>query len=88
MGQPWPLICLFLSFSQHNDKYSTQFDYKWKNLTLSAWDSNPGWWMVGYGSKAASKHTKFFLGMVFNAILGTCLELSWHWKINGFEGRC
>ena len=64
MGQPWPLICLFLSFSQHNDKYSTQFDYKWKKLTLSAWDSNPGWWMVGYGSKAASKHTKFFLGMV------------------------
>ena len=30
MGQPRPLFCLFSSFSQHSDKYSTKFGYKQK----------------------------------------------------------
>ena len=33
--------CLFSFFSQHNDKYSSKFDYVWKKYKLCAWDSNP-----------------------------------------------
>ena len=30
------------SFSQHNDKYSTKCDYKWKKHRWCAWNMNPG----------------------------------------------
>ena len=39
---PNPASCLFSSFSQHNDKYSTKYDYKWNKHGWCAWDSNPG----------------------------------------------
>ena len=42
MGKTRPLFSLFSSFSQHNDKYSTKFDCKWKMHRWGAWISNPG----------------------------------------------
>ena len=33
-------FCLFSTFSQHNDKYNTKFDYK--KHRWCAWESNPG----------------------------------------------
>ena len=40
--QTWPLFLFILSFSQHNDKYCTKFDYKWKKHRLCPEDLNPG----------------------------------------------
>ena len=35
-------FCLFWSFSQRNDKYSTTVDYKWKKRRWCAWNSSLG----------------------------------------------
>ena len=35
-------FCLFSSFSQHNDKYATKFDYKWKKNRWYFWYLNSG----------------------------------------------
>ena len=43
---PFSLLCLFSSFSQHNDKCSTKFDHI--NGRRCGWDSNPG---PQYGSR-------------------------------------
>ena len=41
-----PGLFLFISFFSP-DKYSTNFDYKWKKHRWCAWDSNPGSRMEG-----------------------------------------
>ena len=41
MGPTQPLLCLFSSFSQHTDKYSTNLDYKQKKRKMLCVDSNP-----------------------------------------------
>ena len=42
VDQTRPIFDFILSFSQHNDKYSTKFDYKWKKrgcvLGIRTWD--------------------------------------------------
>ena len=44
MGQGWWPLCGFpiSSFSQHDDKSSTEFDYLWKERRWRAWDLNLG----------------------------------------------
>ena len=42
LGSPLSILTIVLLFSQHNDKYSTIFDYKRDKHRWRAWDSNPG----------------------------------------------
>lgn len=39
---PNPASFLFSSYSKHNHKCSTKFEYKWKNRWWFAWDLNHG----------------------------------------------
>ena len=78
IGQTWPLYVYFRPFSQHNDKYSTKFDYKQAKHRWFAWNSNLG--------PQEGKHRQILWAMVALQCSRVSFEvetLLWRWKRNG-----